>query len=300
VNPGGGTVTFRYDPFGRRIQKSGPLGTTNYLYDGANLLEEVDQSGNVLARYTQSGLLDEPLSELRGTSTSYYQDDGLDSITSLSNSASALANSYTYDSYGKLTASSGTVTNPFQYTAREFDSETGLNYNRARYYNPTYGRFISEDPLGFGGGSPNVYAYVGNNPINLLDPLGLTNCVVTPTMGTVCSDWNTNWSWMETKGPQPPSLPSDLAPNPPPPPCSCTNYFTAENDEIDRRSLAVIARMVGVSGLIYGIENVGPRAIEPCVPWAHWPFLAHDLYDLWEIQAEVSAKYKHCHQKVGM
>src|ERR1700683_1766879 len=56
----GGTVSFRYDPFGRRIQKSGPLGTTNYLYDGPNLLEEVDNSGNVLARYTQSGLIAEP------------------------------------------------------------------------------------------------------------------------------------------------------------------------------------------------------------------------------------------------
>ena len=55
VVPGtnGGTTTFRYDPFGRRIQKSGPLGTTNYLYDGRDLVEEIDSSGNVLARYTQ-------------------------------------------------------------------------------------------------------------------------------------------------------------------------------------------------------------------------------------------------------
>src|SRR5579863_8970456 len=56
VVPGqnGGTTTFRYDPFGRRIQKSGPLGTTNYLYDGANSIEDVDNAGNVLAKYTQS------------------------------------------------------------------------------------------------------------------------------------------------------------------------------------------------------------------------------------------------------
>jgi uncharacterized protein RhaS with RHS repeats len=53
VVPGtnGGTTTFKYDPFGRRIQKSGPLGTTNYLYDGARLIEEADSSGNILARY---------------------------------------------------------------------------------------------------------------------------------------------------------------------------------------------------------------------------------------------------------
>ena len=52
VNPGVGTTTFRYDPFGRRIQKSGPLGTTSFLYDGRNVLQELDGSGNVLAHYT--------------------------------------------------------------------------------------------------------------------------------------------------------------------------------------------------------------------------------------------------------
>ena len=60
VNPGVGTTTFRYDPFGRRIQKSGPLGATIYLYDGENSVEEVDFGGNVLARYAQGVALDEP------------------------------------------------------------------------------------------------------------------------------------------------------------------------------------------------------------------------------------------------
>lgn len=72
IVPRVGTTTFRYDPFGRRIQKSGPLGTTNYLYDGLNLMEEVDNSGNVLARYTQTTIVDEPLSLLRASTTSYY------------------------------------------------------------------------------------------------------------------------------------------------------------------------------------------------------------------------------------
>jgi YD repeat-containing protein len=74
VNPGVGTTTFRYDPFGRRIRKSGPLGTTNYLYDGDddNVIEEVDASGNVLARYTSGQETDELLSELRSGTTSYY------------------------------------------------------------------------------------------------------------------------------------------------------------------------------------------------------------------------------------
>jgi len=168
----GGTVSFRYDPFGRRIQKSGPLGTTNYLYDGPNLLEEVDNSGNVLARYTQSGLIDEPLSELRASTTSYYEQDGINAVSSLSNSTGALVNTYTYDSFGKLTASSGTVTNPFQYTSREFDPETGLSNYRARYYDSTVGRFLSEDPIGFHAGV-NFYDYVLNRPTLFLDPTGL-------------------------------------------------------------------------------------------------------------------------------
>jgi RHS repeat-associated protein len=172
VVPGTGTTNFRYDPFGRRIQKSGPLGTTNYLYDGANVIEEMDNGGNVLARYTQGPVADEQLSGLRSGTTNYYDADGLGSITSLSNGAGTLANTYTYDSYGKLIASSGTLSNPFQYTGREFDSETGIYEYRARYFDPNVGRFISQDPIGFKGGI-NFYAYVGNNPINLFDPTGL-------------------------------------------------------------------------------------------------------------------------------
>jgi RHS repeat-associated protein len=173
VVPGtnGGTTTFRYDPFGRRIQKSGPLGTTNYLYDGATSIEEVDNGGNVLARYTQSKGIDRPLAQLRSGTTSYYQQDGLGLVTSLSNSSGALAGTYTYDSYGKATASTGTPTNPLQYTAREFDSETSLLFNRARYFDPSVGRFLNQDPIQFGGGT-NFYAYTRNNPIVRTDPFG--------------------------------------------------------------------------------------------------------------------------------
>lgn len=175
----GDRTTTKYDPFGRRIQKSGPNGTANYLYDGARLMEEVDSSGNVLARYTHSPEVDEPLSMLRGTATSYYQNDGIGSITSLSNQAVALASTYTFDSFSQLTASTGTITNPFRYTGREFDTETGIYYYRARYFDPGSGRFISEDPIRFGGdGGPNFYAYVNNDPTDFVDPLGLKCCDV--------------------------------------------------------------------------------------------------------------------------
>ncbi len=185
VVPGTGTVTFKYDPFGRRIQKSSPSGTTNYLYDKKNLLEEVDGSGNVLARHTETRGLDEELAELRASTTSYYETDGLGSTTSLSNSTGMLANTYIYDGYGKLVTSTGTLANPFRHSGREFDSETGIYFDRARYYDPKTGRFISEDPVGFLGGI-DKYAFVLNRPINFSDPSGLDcpqypiDCIHTP------------------------------------------------------------------------------------------------------------------------
>jgi RHS repeat-associated protein len=181
----GGTVTYKYDPFGRRVQKAftqgGSTTTTNYLYDGDNLIEEVGQNANVLARYTQGPGIDQPLSELRSGTTSFYQQDGLSSVTSLSSNAGALANTYAYDAYGKLTTSTGSMTNPLQYTGREFDSETGLFYNRYRFCEPSVGRFVSEDPAGFEGGT-NFYAYAGGNPVVFNDPMGLNPTGLTPSL----------------------------------------------------------------------------------------------------------------------
>ncbi len=173
VVPGTGTTTFKYDPFGRRIQKSGPLGTMNYLYDGTDIVNETDNAGNIVAKYVDNDeTVDEPLSELRFGVSNYYQEDGLGSVTSLSDLTGSLANTYTYDSFGKLTASTGTVINAFRYTAREADLETGLYYYRARYYDRAAGRFISEDTTGFHGGI-NFYSYVTNDPLNQTDPTGL-------------------------------------------------------------------------------------------------------------------------------
>jgi len=75
-----------------------------------------------------------------------------------------------YEPYGTTTQSGTGTGNSQQYAGRENDG-TGLYYNRARYYNPALGRFISEDPIGFRGGT-NIYSYVGGNPLSLTDPLG--------------------------------------------------------------------------------------------------------------------------------
>jgi RHS repeat-associated protein len=180
----GGTVTCKYDPFGRRIEKVSSAGTSIYAYDGDNMVEETDASGAVMARYSQGQNIDEPMAMLRSGATSYYEADGLGSITSLTNAAGALAQTYTYDSFGKLTASAGQLTNPFQYTGREFDSETSLYYYRARYYGPSTGRFISEDPSKFEGGM-DLYAYADNNPVLMEDPFGLSSLLYDRSTNTL-------------------------------------------------------------------------------------------------------------------
>jgi RHS repeat-associated protein len=109
---------------------------------------------------------------LRGSTASFYNADGLGSVTSLSNGAGALAQTYSSDSFGKQTASSGSSTNPFQYAARESDAETNLYFYRTRYYDPSTGRFMNEDLIRFEGGS-DFYTYVRNSPVSFIDPLGL-------------------------------------------------------------------------------------------------------------------------------
>ena len=176
----GGTVTFAYDPFGRRIKKvvSSTSATSIFAYDGDNLVEEANSSGAAVARYSQGLNIDEPLAMLRSSATSYYNADGLGSVTSLANASGTLAQTYTFDSFGKQTASSGSLTNSFQYTARESDPETGLYYYRARYYDPSVGRFISEDLLRSNSGDSNFYRYADNGSANASDPSGLCKVIV--------------------------------------------------------------------------------------------------------------------------
>lgn len=167
-------ASFAYDAIGRRVSKTAYDGeTTRFLYDGAQAVQEM-QGSNVITILAGQGV-DERFARSDVIGRTYFLTDALNSTIALTDSTGAIRQQYSYDPYGNVTASDTTTgfTNPYQYTGREADV-VGLYYYRARYYRPSVGGFISEDPLGFGGGQGSFYAYVGGNPINYLDPTGLS------------------------------------------------------------------------------------------------------------------------------
>ena len=169
------TSTYRYDGLGRRIEKVANGQTKRYIYDGEDILLEYDGANVLQARYTHGPGIDEPIAVTKGGSTFFYHQDGLGSVTDLTDSTGVTAKSYAYDAYGNILESPGSVDQPYTYTGREFDSESELSYYRARYYDPTTGRFLQKDPILFFGGI-NLYSYVGNNVPNRIDPRGLISC----------------------------------------------------------------------------------------------------------------------------
>ena len=133
------------------------------------------------ARYSHGDQVDQPLIlQKAGVGFFYYHSNHQGSITHLTNSSGTVANSYIYDSYGRQLNVFESVIQPYSYTGREFDQESGLYYYRARYVDATTGRFLSEDPIGFTAGDQNLYRYVFNNPVNLKDPFGLQGAATNP------------------------------------------------------------------------------------------------------------------------
>jgi len=162
-----------YDPKGRRLSKQVNNHYKQYSYDGWDLIFETDNQSNITRSYVYGPGVDNRLMLIDGMDTYFYHSDGLGSITGLTDTLGNLVQTYDYSVFGKLLTDSGSVDQPFTYTAREWDKELGLYYYRARYYNAGLGRFISEDPIGFAGGDVNLYRYVGNNAVNYTDPSGL-------------------------------------------------------------------------------------------------------------------------------
>ena len=173
------TVNYRYDGLGRRVEKEVIAGTTTvtrYVYDQEDILLELDGSNQIIARYTHGPVIDEPLIMEKSGSSFFYHADGLGSITELTNSSGTVAQRYTYSSFGKIESQLDlNLSQPYTFTGRELDQETGLYYYRARYFDGSTGRFLQEDPLGLSNEVVNLYAYVLNNPTTLFDPDGLAH-----------------------------------------------------------------------------------------------------------------------------
>lgn len=115
--------------------------------------------------------IDNKLRSSNGTNVSYFLADHLGSTNGLTDATGSLTATQSYDSFGNPT--NPTFSSRYQFTGREFDPATGLQYSRARFYDPKIGRFISEDPIGFNGRDFNLYGYVWNSPTGYTDPLGL-------------------------------------------------------------------------------------------------------------------------------
>jgi RHS repeat-associated protein len=167
VTSAGATASFVYSADGRRQARTVNGVTTNFLYDGLNPVQE-KVNGAVTATMTGAGV-DRLLLRESGGTTRRFLTDSIGSTLGLVDNAGAGA-SYTYEPFGRTYTTGNDGGNAYRYAGRE-DDGTGLYYNRARYYSPVLQRFLSEDPIGFDGGT-NLYRYVENRPTTLTDPSG--------------------------------------------------------------------------------------------------------------------------------
>jgi RHS repeat-associated protein len=168
---GGATVTYSYDALGRRVARNSSVnGTTRFVYEGADVVRDLDGAGNVIGDYLNGPGVDNKLRQIAGGATAYFLSDHLGSTRGLTDANGAITSTVAYDSYGNVVA--GSLPTRYTFTGRETDPDTNLMYFRARWYDPRQGRFVSEDPIGFGGGV-NFYNYVGSNPMRFIDPFGL-------------------------------------------------------------------------------------------------------------------------------
>jgi RHS repeat-associated protein len=142
------------------------------------VLQERDASNAVIREYTWGanrgggigGLLN-----LRAAGQDYnYLYDGKGNVSAVIDSAQTVVASYRYDTFGRLMVKSGTLEQPFQFSTKRYFADLGLNYYGYRFYAPAIGRWMRRDPLGVAGGI-NLYGFVQNNPVNWVDPMGLTS-----------------------------------------------------------------------------------------------------------------------------
>lgn len=176
-----GTVemSFAYDAMGRRISKATQGGTpTQFLYDGAKAVQETQ--GSTINPILIGPGVDERYARNDVTGRTYFLTDAIGNTIGLTDTIGSIREQYSYDLYGNVTPSDTTTgfTNPYEFMGREADI-AGLYYYRARYYSPIMAGFISEDPIGFGGGQLSFTAAFRGDPLDNTDPYGLWSVTVT-------------------------------------------------------------------------------------------------------------------------
>lgn len=168
----GKIVEYKYDTLGRRIEKDVSGAITNYIYDGINVIEERDGTDEIITQYVYGNAVDTILQMAKNNHNYYYHRNSLGSVIGLTGVGDGFVDQYEYEPFGRLTTSENNTNNSYLFTSRRLDEETGLYYYRARNYDPRIGRFLQRDPKGYAEGM-NLYGYVGNNPLNLIDPMGM-------------------------------------------------------------------------------------------------------------------------------
>ena len=174
-----------YDPFGRRIAKNVNGEQTWFYYTDEGLVAEFSTSGKLQAGYSytpHSMWTSNPVLLKRGSKTFFYHNDHLGTPHILTDATGSIVWKAAYNAFGKATVQTGQIENNVRFPGQYYDTESGKHYNWHRYYNAKTGRYISEDPIGLDGGM-NLYAYVGGNPVNLIDPLGLAYFALRPLSG---------------------------------------------------------------------------------------------------------------------
>ncbi len=137
------------------------------------MVQETDGNGVTQASYVLGD--DEVLAQTRSGAVSYYLSDGQGNVRLLTDANGAITDQYRYDAFGNLLSSQGSTINPYRYTGQQLDSLTGLYDLRARYYDPTSGRFLSRDTAGIDVSNPvklNRYSYAQDDPVDFVDPSG--------------------------------------------------------------------------------------------------------------------------------